>query len=75
MQTKQTYVIVEGYIHSKNGGDDKPFMRGFKIPPTFTIEQFNKAFEKKNTRSAMPNDFTTRTVSKKTWNKYFQEKS
>jgi len=68
------YVIVEGWFHSKNGGDDYPFTRGFIVGPTATLELFNKSFKKKNKRSAAPDDFKAKFVKERTWKKLFHTK-
>ena len=70
----QQYIIVKGWHHPKNGGDDYPFERGFVVGSKVTEESFRKIFKKKNRSSAMPNDFVIEFVSKQEWEKTFKVK-
>ena len=66
------YIIVEGWHHPKNGGDDRPFVRGFENPKMLPLERFNEIFKSKfNKKSAIPEDFVSKFVSKKEYDKYF----
>lgn len=62
------YIIVNGWFHPKNGGDDYPFTKGFKMESSKTLEDFRHWFEKnKNQKSAVPSDYQVEEVTKEKW--------
>lgn len=65
--TETLYVFVKGYIHPKNGGDDRPMFRGFQIPAGSNTKSFSAFITKKIKRASACLDFQMTVVSKEFW--------
>lgn len=67
----QIHLIVTGYIHPLEGGDDEFFSRGFHIKKD-TMEGFKKFFKKDYEKKSYPlDDYHIEEVTKKEWLKEF----